>query len=394
MTIVTKITDSSHSEIIRLYYMLKLTGLLTFSFNQERYLSVSCILYILWSLCLLSMMLIGIVSTFTRREFFKTSNTTEIINYKLLLPIHFIVTFVIILLQNTIKRSKSISLISDLIKIDGIIPSRPNISSGYKITKLIKLIIMTILVFIHLIILMFESWYWRKKTNICYEILVRLCKLFSMALLMIYISVVNIVEIKLSAITKDFILYNLRPWNEIVTTYGKNSTMAHFEMFKFKRIQKSREEYFLIYTLTQKINSVFSCSILLLIVMYYLTFINSIYTVYELQTSGEDFGNNYFDKKRILLVTFWVVHSVSSLFSLSYYTHVASEKAKDLVDHVQKQLLKQKSSAELEQLNQFATQLHYKRIEFTAVGFPLNLVFFCNMIMSACTYLLVIIQFK
>ena len=332
-------------------------------------------------------MIIGTVTTFTRKEFFETSNPSEIINYKLMIPTYFILTLFIISVHNTIKRKEFFKLFLNLAKVNNAIPNpKP---SGNKTTQFSIAVFIIFLVVIHVAVLIFETWYWRMKSNVYYEALVRICKLFYMSLMVLHSSAANIVKMKLNTLTETFTRNNLRIWEN---SLKKPRYISLVDVSNVWNIRKIRQDYSLIYDTTQVINDVFSVSTLLVVVVYFITLLNNMYTFYELLNIGEDFGKKYFDKGRVVLVVFWVVHVVASLFVISYSAQLAAGKAKQLGEQVQRQLLL--SSRDLEELKLFANQLYYNKIEFSAIGFNLNLRFFCTFIMSAYTYVLVIIQFK
>ena len=307
---------------------------------------------------------------------------------------NFITTAMVMISLNTLKRREMMKLLENLLKIDTKIPDSE--SRGCSIWKFLKPCVVFLVVLVHIGVLMLESWFWRNQSNLFYEIIVRFTDLFHMTVVVIFCSAVNIINMKLKNISDKFEKYRFGVNGEFMelTESSRIATVSGGRTIKMIDLRRIRREYYMLYCVTGEINRVFGFTILLVILKYSITFIYNMYCVYSfLNVTFDKWNQANNDPLRRSIAYFWVAHVSACLYLMMHSCESTLLLTKKLCDNVQKLLLEETPYYDdSKQLKLFESQISYNKIEFYAVAFNLNSLFFCTLLTSVCTYTIILIE--
>ncbi|KAJ9592103.1 hypothetical protein L9F63_001331 [Diploptera punctata] len=384
------------TEFLKIYYLSVITGIASFSYKTNSKIKFNNIQLtrFIWPLIIIGANLFGCIYAYITSKHIKLT-TLNLFVYQIVLPINFVSSIIIVFIFNSVKRRDFINLMSNFLDIEETVVIIDHTSR--KICRFLKTFAKVSVIFVHIAYLIFESWYWGRYTHIYYETLARVSDVIQMILLIIFKSVVNVIQMQLDGILRRFS-------NDEVDNFGKNkkaslyhsriSSMKFSNTVLLKDIGRLRKEYFYVYTLTKKTNAVFSFTLLLIILKYSIYLVYSMYCTYLIITCNAQMCDG-FDPLRIVTLLFWIIHVAASLYLITYSCNDVVLKVRQVADNVQKLMLQQEIlSDDTEQLELFASQLTHNQIEFNAIAFNLNLTFFCTLMTSVCTYTIVVIQLK
>ncbi|KAJ9592099.1 hypothetical protein L9F63_001327 [Diploptera punctata] len=432
------------------YYISKIGCIAPLSFKTQamgmKTSTKSGIFGILWMMFLICFGVYGLVYSFYRAQFSDNSDPGHVVTFKISLPSTFLITLIIIFIHNVSKRKSTVEVIETFMRLDLELPTIPNMKS--KVNSLLKHLI----VFINAVVFIYDAWFWKKESNIYYELLVRMFKLIHILQMLLYSEMTIFIKEKLSAVSNYLQVNSFNMKVKTDKTFSiskgicrKNQTTNQFTKIykptclstfstldndykirndtklsqdstldissilltrensskipnardKVSEIMKFRLAYLKVYSAVKMFNDTYGFTIMLLILRNCIDLVDIGYSAYSFATHKVPVGDEYICFERIILIIFWISDIVVLIFSVTHSSELAVQEVKTLRDIVQIKLLNYPLPSETsEQLKLFANQLFHNNIEFCAVGFSLNSSFLCTVLMSICSYVTVLAQFR
>ncbi|KAJ9592100.1 hypothetical protein L9F63_001328 [Diploptera punctata] len=440
------------------YYLSKIACMAPISFKpQTMEITMSSrndILGIVWIFFIVCLSIYGLVFTSFRRENSNLSDPGQVVTFKLSIPSNFILTLISIFVHNIYKRKSTAQVLETFMKLDtetqNVQKMKNKLHNYAKI--LYAMICISILIyaswywrkesnfyyefvirifkFIHIL----QIYLYGKMASLVEEnisgitkcldeandnlhkedcaleiedISKEYCPKYSSTRIIRneYKNVINTSTFSTSGciptISNDINLSRISHPNTFLETsnsssFLKPSTTDSYIREQVTEILKLRLRYLKVYNAVTMFNSAHGFTIMLLILRNCIDLVNISYTVYLFAAVNERYINsNYSSFGRFLLFAFWIVHIVTLIIWLTYCSEHAIQKVKKLRDLVQIKLLNYPLPSEIsEQLKLFSNQLFHNNIEFCAVGFTLNSSFLCTLLMTICSYIVVLAQFK
>ncbi|KAJ9592102.1 hypothetical protein L9F63_001330, partial [Diploptera punctata] len=326
-------------KIRKVYYFSKIAGLASFSYNSnsERKIDTSSKMSFIWPMIVFGAMLTGSIYTLIRAFRPKYS--------------------AIIYLQLCSFYHQRV----------------PTVNKEKRTWSFLKESIKYFVICVHIGFLLLESWFRKSHTSIYYETLVRVSDSFHMLLILIFNSMTNIIKIKLQNIVDTFTKHNMNKVGYTLkktTDFARISTVSCSEGIHIKCIRNIRKEYCMAYSLSVEMNALFGFTMLFMIIKYYIYLVYNMCEIYSLSNPSNPKIDSIFLDCAYPLSLFLVTKSCDSVIV----------KVNTLIDCVQQRLLHDNILIyDFKQLKLFSNQLQQNKIEFSAVGFKLNLNSFAHL---------------
>ena len=413
-----------------LYYVAKMLGIAPFTLkinaatNEEivdiKFTSNICGFTV--SAIIFIFLLTGFVFATFLPEFTLRKDPVEVLTYAVSVPLNFIGSLVLVIMNSTVNRSKLKKLVKKLSLIDKSLTLLRSEYSDHKdgrnIHLFMPLLVLAILLLSCNIFMMLD------KLNPVFCIIERSCQIITLVAVMQYCKMALMIRGRLCVMCEilswafckrlshtncdnfgsDALNVTSRVCNLTGQTLRTPRIVLLDDLEKFNGIQtnlkmarvievdvllKLRRIYYRLYECVKMINFMYGLPILIHIFRSATGLISELYDV------GTLFGVRT-EINFTVSVIIWTIFLSGTIISLTVICDVAASKTKDIAHKLQALLLKENVSSEMmEQLKLFCHQMSNDRIVFTAAGlFDVNLSFLCTFLTSITTYIVVLIQLK
>jgi len=413
-----------------LYYVAKMLGIAPFTLkinaatNEEivdiKFTSNIC--GFAASAIIFIVLLTGFVFATFLPEFSLRKDPAEALIYAFSMPLNFIGSLVLVIMNSTVNRSKLEKLVKKLTSIDKCLTL---LRSGYcyqenrrNVQFFVPMLVLAVLLLSCEVFIMFD------KLNPVFCIIERTCQLVTLIALTQYCKMALMIRGRLS------VMYEILSWtfwkrvsrtncdkfgsgalnvttkvcsqacrtlrtpktvllDEIGAFSGiqTNSKMARF--IEVEVLLKLRRIYCHLYECAKIINFMYGLPILIQI---FRSATGLIPALYLLGTSFSEHPVIYF----IVVCFIWTIVLLGPIISLTVICDMAASKTKDIGHKLQVLLLEDTVGSDAEkQVKLFCQQLSNDRIVFSAAGlFDVDLSFLCTFLTTFTTYIVVLIQLK
>jgi len=413
-----------------LYYVSKMLGIAPFTVKinpatNEEIVDIkftSNIIGITASATIFILLLTGFVCATFLPQFSLKQDPVEVLCYVVSVPLNFIGSLVLVLMNSTVNRSKLKKLVKKLTWIDKrltLLRSEHSYKRDERNVQLfIPILVLAVLLLSCDVFLSFDTF------NPVFCIIERSCQLITLVAVMQYCKMALMIRDRLS------VMYEILSWtfckrlshtncdkfgsgalNVTSNVCSQTSNTLHTPRFillddleEFNEIQtdlkmtrvvevdvllKLRRIYYHLYGCVKIINFMYGLPILIYIFRSATGLISELYDV------GTFFGVRT-EINFTVSVIIWSIVLLGPLISLTIIFDIAASKTKDMAHKLQTLLLKDTVTSEVvEQLKLFCQQMSNDRIVFTAAGlFDVDLSFLCTFLTSITTYIVVLIQLK
>jgi len=413
-----------------LYYVSKMLGIAPFTFKinaatNEEILDIkftSNICGFTASATIFIVLLTGFVFATFLPQFSLREDPLDVLTYAVSVPLNFIGSLVLVIMNSTVNRSKLEKLVKKLTSIDKRLTLLRNEysyeSKGKNVQLFIPILLLAVLLLSCEVFLMFGS------LNPVFFIIERLCQLITLVAVMQYFKMALMIRGRLS------VMYEILSWtcckrlshtncdkfgsgalngtNTVCTQTCNTMHSPRFDILddleafggiktdskptRFIEVDvllKLRKIYYHLYECVRIINFMYGLPILIYI------FRSATGLIAELYDIGT-FFDGHTDINCILSAIIWISFLLGPIISLTVICDMIASKTKDIAHKLQALLLKDSVSIDVEkQLNLFGQQMSKDKIVFTAAGlFDVDLSFLCAFLTSITTYVVVLIQFK
>ncbi|KAJ9592105.1 hypothetical protein L9F63_001333 [Diploptera punctata] len=410
----------------------------------------------MWIFCLVCLSIYGLVFTISRKEYSQLPGPERLLNFKLSLPSNFVITLISIFMHNVYKRKSTAQVLETFMNLNIERANVQNIRNKlYNCAKILyTMICISTIIYASWYWRKECSFYYEFVLRICKFIHVLQMYLYGKLVSLVEENIsgitkyladktdnLNAVEkgdcsVEINAISNEYrpkyspanIIPNenkkvinspsfstpdnilrspndanysrISSLNAFLETSRSSSlpTLSNADSYireQVIEILNMRIRYLRVYNTVKVFNSTYSFTIALMILRNCIDLVNVFYSEYLFATVDEKLLTSQFSLGRHLLNAFWIVHIVTLIFWLTYCSEHAVQEVKNLRDLVQIKLLNYPLPSEIsEQLKLFSNQLFHNNIEFCAVGFSLNSSFLCTLLMSICSYIVVLAQFN
>jgi hypothetical protein len=413
-----------------LYYVAKILGIAPFTLkvnaatNEEmvdiKFTSNIC--GFTASAIIFVVLLTGFVFATFLPEFSLRKDPVEVLTYVVSVPLNFIGSLVLVIMNSTVNRYKLEKLVKKLTSIDQRLTF---LRSGYSFQRdrrNVQLFMPVLLLAV--LLLSCDVFISFGKLNPVFCIIERSCQLITLVALLQFCKMALMIRGRLS------IMYEILSWtfckklshtncdklgsgalnvtskmcsqpyntshtpridmlddpetfNEIKTDLKSSKFIEAEVLLKLRRI------YYHVSECTKIINFMYGFPILIYIFR----------TVAGLNSELYNFGTLFSEHPGIYFIiscTIWTIVLLGTIIFLTVICDIAASKTKDIGHKLQALLLKDTVGSDVEkQLTLFCQQMSNDRIVFTAAGlFDVNLSFLCTYLTSITTYMLVLIQLK
>jgi lipid-A-disaccharide synthase-like uncharacterized protein len=413
-----------------LYYVAKMLGLAPFTLKidaatNEEIIDIkltSNIRGFTASAITIIVLLIGFVFATFLPQFSLRQDPVVVLTYVVSVPVNFICSLVLVIMNSTVNRYKIEKLVKKLTSVDKRLTILPTGYSSKRSGRNIQLF-MPILV-LAVIILSLDVYLAVDKFNLVFCIIERSCEIITLVALMQYCKMALTIRARLSVtyeiLSRTFCKrlsrmncdnFGTGALNVTSNVCSQTCTTLHksrfilrddFEAFngnqrnikmppvtEVELLLKLRRIYYHLCECVKYINFMYGLPILIHI---FHTAIGMIVVPYNIGIFFEVHpGISY-----IIPVIIWTIILLGSTVTLTVICDLAASKTKDIEHKFQALLLIDNISSDVEkQLQLFCQQMSKDRIAFTAAGlFDVNLSFLCTFLTSIMTYMVVLIQFK
>jgi hypothetical protein len=371
-------------------------------------------------------LLTGFVFATFLPQFSLRKDPVEVLTYAVSVPLNFVGSLVLVIMNSTVNRPKLEKLVKKLTSIDKCLALLRSEHSYQRDGRNIQLF-MPIL-FLAVLLLSCDVFMSFDKLNPVFCIIERSCQIITVVALMQYCKMALMIRDRLS------VMYEILSWtfckrvckrlfhtncdkfgagalnttcNVCTQTYNTMHS-PRFDMFDDSRafdgiktdlkpsrfievdtLLKLRRIYYRLYECVRIINFMYGLPVLIYIFRSATGLISGLYdigTFFDVHTEI-----NY-----ILSVIIWTSILLGPIVCLTVICDMAASKTKDIAHKLQALLLKDALSSEVvEHLKLFCQQMSKDNIVFTAAGlFVVDLSFLCTYLTSITTYIVVLIQFK
>ena len=413
-----------------LYYVAKMLGIAPFTVkinpttNEEivdiKFTSNIC--GFIASATIFIVLLTGFVFATFLPQFSLREDPLDVLTYAVSVPLNFIGSLVLVIMNSTVNRSKLEKLVKKLTSIDKRLTLLRSEYSykrdGRNVQIFIPILVLAVLLLSFEVFLIFDT------LNPVFCIIERSCQLITLVAVMQYCKMALIIRSRLSVmyeilswtfckklshnncdnfgsgalnVTKTVctqtyntlhtprfdMLDDLEALNEIKTDLKS----SHF--IEVGVILKLRKIYYHLSECTKIINFMYGLPILIHIFRIAAGLNGVLYNFGRL--FSEHTGINF-----TLSCIIWTIVLLGTIISLTVICDIAASKTKDIAHKLQALLLKDTVTSEVvEQLKLFCQQMANDRIVFTAAGlFDVDLSFLFTFLTSITTYIVVLIQLK
>jgi len=367
-------------------------------------------------------LLTGFVFATFLPEFSLRKDPAEVLTYAVSVPLNFICSLVLVIMNATVNRSKLEKLVKKLTSID---KSLTLLRRGYCYQEKRRNVQLFMPVMVLAVLLLScDVFLSVDKLNPVFCIIERSCQLVTVVALMQYCKMALIIRGRLS------VMYEILSWtfwkrlshtncdkfgsgahnvtNKVCSQTYNTLHTPRFDMIddlatfsgiqrdlktpRFMEVEvvlKLRRIYYHLYECVKIINFMYGLPILIHMFRSATGLISEMYDVGTLFSVRAEINFT-------LRVIIWTVVLLATIISLTVICDMAASKTKDIGHKLQALLLKDTVSSEVvEQLKLFCQQLSNDRIVFSAAGlFDVNLSFLCTFLTSVTTYIVVLIQLK
>jgi hypothetical protein len=417
-------------EMKPLYYVAKMLGLAPFTLKTDAATNEETIAIKLTSnVCgftasaiTVIVLLVGFVFDILLPEFTLRQDPVDVLTYVVSVPVNFICSLVLVIMNSTVNRYKLEKLVKKLDSVDKGLILLPTGHSSHRGGRNIQLFMPILLLAV--IMLSCDVYLAFDKFNPVFCIIERSCEIITLVALMQYCKMVLIIRARLSVLyqilSRTFCKRLSRTncdnfgsgalnvtgnvCNQTCNTLHKSRFVLRDDLEAFNGNQtkikmppitevelllKLRRIYYHLCECVKIINFMYGLPVLIHI---FHTAIGLIVVPYNIGIFF-DFQNGI---SYIIRVTVWTVVLFGSTVTLTVICDLAASKTNDIEHKLQALLLIDNVSSDVEkQLQLFCQQMSKDRIAFTAAGlFDVNLSLLCTFLTSIMTYMVVLIQFK
>lgn len=367
-------------------------------------------------------LLTGFVFATFLPQFSLRKDPDEVLTYAVSVPLNFIGSLVLVIMNSTVNMYKLEKLVKKLTSIDkglALLCSEYSYQrDGRNIQLFMPILVLAILLLFCDVFIMFD------KLNPVFCIIERSCQIITLVAVMQYCKMALMIRGRLSVMYEilsctfckrlshtncdKFGSGALNVTRKVCTQTYNTLHSTRFDMFddfgafsgikrdlkpsRFIEVEvllKLRRIYYHLYECVRIINFMYGLPVLIQIFRSATGLISGLYDV------GNFFGVRT-EIDYILSVITWTIILLGPIISLTVICDMTASKTKDIAHKLQALLLKDSVSSDVVgQLKLFCQQLSNDRIVFTAAGlFDVNLSFLCKFLTSVTTYIVVLIQFK
>ncbi|XP_069700814.1 putative gustatory receptor 28b [Periplaneta americana] len=425
---------SLHRDIRPLYYVSKVLGLASFSFfknpetNEESINTkfASNIGGLLWTSVMFCVMIGGLIYSIVRYQLSYIRHAGEVVNNAFSFPLNFVIALVS-LLNATVSRGKMRELVNKLIVIEEHLLK-------YKIEGCCIYSEISIF-FLVFGFICYDTWFSGNGLILLHDAIYRLAYLIGFVIVMQFCKFVQMIQHRL--ITVRNVLNSIdqdttvKHEHKVINTddqYGVNrmefqmSTLTTETKFKncngiicaqnnitcvnetsqseinlkLIEIMHLRRTYNDIYECSGLVNSIYGFQILLLFIRTSIALVTNIHAFIRSFTEPFPEASLVNTGSYLASLPLWIVTFLGMLIAMTVSCQMTSLESKKLNDRVQKALLKNTLTNEMQQqLQLYSSQISSNRIEFTAFWFfTVDLSLLCTILASATTYIVILVQFK
>ena len=367
-------------------------------------------------------LLIGFVFATFLPEFSLRQDPVEVLTYAVSVPLNFIGSLVLVIMNCTVNRYKLEKLAKKFSSIDKNLNLLRReqfcLREGKKVDASMTVLVLLVL------LLSCDVYFSVDKHNAVFCIIERSCQLITLVAVLQYCKLALLIRVRLS------VMYETLSWtfckklshtncnifssgalNSTIKVFSKTSNTLHTPIFdmpddpetfdgkkadlkraRFLEVEtllKIRRIYYQLYDCTTFINSMYGLPILIHVFRSATGLISQLY----------DFGivfDGHSEINFIVCLIIWTIVLLGSIISVTVICDMGVSKTKDITHKLQALLLKDTVRSDVvEQLKLFSHQMSNDRIAFTAAGlFDVDLSFLCTYLTSVATYVVVLIQFK
>jgi hypothetical protein len=414
-----------------LYYVAKMLGLAPFTLKTDAEINEELIdIKLSSNICgfassaiTVIVLLTGFVFATFLPQFSLRGDPAEVVTFAISVPLNFIGSLVLVIMNSTVNRYKLKKLVKKLTSIDkqlillrsGHFDQR----DGKRVQVFMPILVLAFLLLFCEVLIVID------QINPVFCVIERSCQIITLVAIMQYCKMALMIRGRLSVMYEILSLTSYKRLSHTscdkfgsgalsVTSKLRSQTRKTLHTSRFglrddleasngiqrllempplvedELLLKLRSIYYHLYECVKIVNVMYGLPIL----------IHTFRTATGL-TSGLYYIGSFFDARSkknyttILSDVVWTIVLLGSTISLTVVCHMAASKTKDIGHKLQALLLVDNVSSKMvEQLKLFCQQILNDRIAFTAAGlFDVNLSFLCTFLASITTYIVVLIQF-
>jgi hypothetical protein len=367
-------------------------------------------------------LLTGMVFATFLPQFSLRKDPVEVLTYAFSVPLNFIGSLVLVIMNSTVNRSKLEKLLKKLSSIDKSLTLLSSEHSYQRDGRNIQLFMPMLLLAV--LLLSCDVFIKCDKLNPVFCIIERSCQIITLVAVMQYCKMALMIRGRLSVmyeiLSRTFcerlsytncdkfgsgaLNFTGTVGRQTYTTLhsprfdmlddfgaftGIKSNLKPSRVIEVDVILKLRRIYYHLYECVKITNFMYGLPILIQIFRSATGLISGLYFI-------GIFFDGHAEIECILSVIIWTSVLLVPIISVTVICDMAASKTKDIAHKLQALLLRDTVTSDvLEQLKLFCQQMSNDRIVFTAAGlFDVDLSFLCTFLTSITTYIVVLIQFK
>lgn len=423
-------------EVKPIYFVAKVLGLAPFSLKIDRDANedvnvklTSNIGGIAASLLLFTTMLSGFVYNIIQPAFTTNSDPGIILCGFVSVPINYISTLILVMMNLTVNKHKTEELVHKLILIDEHLAHLRGRRDYGRKKRNVEFYLPILALYV--LFMCYDSFVWRQSFGLMFCINVRFSYVIALVAKIQFYKTVMMIRNRLSGVEKalsltlpdkssltknlpdlapgerkgaDKAYYLTSEIMQVASVEVLNDPLA-FTMIRTdakplsfpdtRTILKLRRIYNHLYECTKIINSIFGFHVLLDVGRTLTALTSVLYSAVRLFNEPVEAVTNLEFSDYLLSRIGWIITLLGTITCLTVICGTTASKSKDIAHKIQTLLLEDSQNSDvLEQLKLFSHQMSTDRVVFTAAGFfIIDLSFLCAFLTSVITYIIVLIQF-